>query len=64
MGLPKGQIILKANYAVLNSSKKQTKLTILSIFFIQNSEFLSFLEELRRPQIALETFKTKHNLIE
>ena len=37
--LTKGQTISKANYDFLNSSKKQTKLTILSCF----------LEELRTP---------------
>ena len=38
----KGQWISKAIYGLLNSSKKQTKLTILNIFSTQNSEFRSF----------------------
>ena len=32
----KGQTISKANYSVLDSPKKRTKLTSLSIFFTQN----------------------------
>ena len=35
----KGQLILKANYGVLNSSKKQTKVIILSKEDAQDSEF-------------------------
>ena len=37
----KGQTISKANYAFLNSSIKQTKLTILSKEEAQDSEFRS-----------------------
>ena len=40
----KGQTISKANYGFLNSSKKRTKLTILSKEDVQDS----FLEELGR----------------
>ena len=47
----KGQKILKAIYGVLNSQKKWTKLTILRIFFTQDSEFCSFLGELRKVYI-------------
>ena len=39
-------------YCLLNSPKKWTNLTILSIFFIQ--EFCSFLGELRTPWFAFE----------
>ena len=39
----KGQIISKANYGFLNSSKKPTKLTIMSREDAQDSEFHSFL---------------------
>ena len=38
----KGQTVSKENYGVLNSSKKRMKITILNIFFIQDSEFRSF----------------------
>ena len=38
----KGQYISKAIYGLLNSSRRRTKLTILSIFFTQDSEFRSF----------------------
>ena len=38
----KGQTISKANYAFLNSSIKQMKLTILSKEVAQDSEFCSF----------------------
>ena len=56
VGGDKGKIISEANYGVLNSSKKRTKLTILSIIFTQDSEFCSFLEELRRPKIAFKIY--------
>ena len=45
----KGQTISEANYGVLNSSEKGTKLTVLSIFFAQDSDFPSFFDELRGP---------------
>ena len=38
----KGQTISKANYGFLNSSKKRTKLTILSKEDAKDSEFCSF----------------------
>ena len=38
----KGQTISRANYAFLNSSKKQTKLTIVSREDVQDNEFCSF----------------------
>ena len=38
----KGEIISKANYGFLNSTKKRTKLTILSKEEAQDSEFRSF----------------------
>ena len=38
----KGQQISKANWGVLDSSKKRTKLTILSTFSTQDSELHSF----------------------
>ena len=50
----KGQTISKANYGVLSSSKKQTKLTVLSIFFTQDCEFDGFLVELRKSLFAFE----------
>ena len=40
--LKKGQTIPKANFGFLNSSKKRTKLTILSKEDAQDSEFCSF----------------------
>jgi hypothetical protein len=40
---------MKGNYGFLNSSKKQTKLTILSKKDAQDSEFCLYLEELRTP---------------
>ena len=50
----KGQTISKAGYGFLNSSKKRTKLTILSIFFTQDSEFLSFFG---RIEVAINCFR-------
>ena len=48
--LKKGQTIPNANFGFLNSSKKRTKLTILSKEDAQDSELRSiFLEELRTP---------------
>ena len=41
-GIGKGKLISKALYGLLNSSKKRTKLTILSFFFTQDSEFRLF----------------------
>ena len=58
----KGQIISKANYAVLNSSKKRTKLTTLSIYFTEDSEFPSFfgrIEETINCFRDLLTFSTQ-----
>jgi hypothetical protein len=40
---PKGETISKANYDLINSSKKRTKFTILSKEDAQDSEFRSLL---------------------
>ena len=43
LNLPKGHKISKANHGVLNSSKKERKLTILSVSYgedAQDSDFL------------------------
>ena len=40
--IDKGQTISEANYGFLNSSKKRTKLTMLSVENAQDSEFCSF----------------------
>ena len=56
----KGQTISKANYGVLNSSKKRTKLTILSKEDAQDSEFRSFFGRIEDTIICfrdLLTFK-------
>ena len=58
--IPKGQLILEANYGVLDSSKKnQVKITVLIISIeisAQDSDFCWIWEELRTLQIALEIF--------
>ena len=53
MGSLKVRKSRKAIYGVLNSSKKRTKLTILSIFFTQDSEFRSFLGIIEKTIICL-----------
>ena len=45
-------------YGLLNSHKKRTKLTILSIFFTQDSEFCSFLGIIEKTIICLGDFLT------
>ena len=53
IGIAKGQTISKANYGFLNSSKKRTKLTILSKEDAQDSEFcLFFWKNWAKKQIA------------
>ena len=51
----KGQTISKANCSVLNSSKKQTKLTIQNKKNVQDS-FVWVLEELMTPQIVFKIY--------
>ena len=61
----KGQTISKANYGVLNSPKKRTKLTILSKEEAQDSEFRSFfgrIEDTINCFRDLLTFSTSGNL--
>ena len=54
----KGQYISKAIFGVLNSSKKQTKLTILSIFFTHN--LLSRLSDLYlRSSLEAKNFQSR-----
>ena len=51
----KGQIILKANYLVLNSSQKRTKYLPNSALATKGQKFLvRFLEELRTSKFAFE----------
>ena len=54
----KGQTILKANYGVLNSSKNRTKLTILSIFFTQDSKFCSFFGRIEETMTCFQNLLT------
>jgi hypothetical protein len=55
--LDKGQTVSKANYGFLNSSKKQTKLPILSREDAQDSEFYSLLGRIE------DTIKRFRNLL-
>ena len=50
----KGQTISKANYGILNSSKKRTRLTIMSKEDTQAVSYVCFLEEFRRPYISFD----------
>ena len=47
---------MKGNYGFLNSSKKRTKVTILSKKDAQDGEFCLILEELGAPYIAFEIY--------
>ena len=62
----KGQTISKANYGVLKSPKKRMKLTILSIFSSQDSDFCSFswrIKEAINCFWDLLTFNSQHKIL-
>ena len=46
--------VSKAIYGLLNAPKRRAKLTILSIFFTQDSDFHYSMGKLMRPYNALE----------
>ena len=52
--MTRGQYILKAIYGLLNFSKKQTKLTILSKEDAQDSEFCSIVGRIEETIICFE----------